>query len=163
MSDQMSIRSRFPHRRWRSVVVLLALPAMLYGQSVPAQVLAEPVSELSRIFPVPAYLLADNSLQFRNRGLAESAALQSRTGDTEEPSRWRPALLASAGLAATAALVAYWSTNKADEAYNRYLRSAGQTRQEKMLDRAERHDRIAGAGFLIMEAGLVLTARFVFF
>jgi len=77
--------------------------------------------------------------------------------------RWRPALVASAGLAVTGAVVAYWSTHKAEDAYDRYLHSAGATRQQDSLDRAESYDRIAGTGFFVMEAGLVLTARFVFF
>ena len=87
------------------------------------------------------------------------------TGDTVngDGGRWRPALVASAGLAVTGAAVAYWSTHKAEHAYGRYLHSAGATRQQDALDHAERYDRIAGTGFFLMEAGLVLTARFVFF
>ena len=80
-----------------------------------------------------------------------------------ETDRRRPALWASVGLAAGGAAVAYWSTNRAEAAYERYLRSAGEHRQQAALDRAERHDRSAGAAFLVMEAGLVLTARFAFY
>lgn len=101
--------------------------------------------------------------------LAEPRASGNRRGGERavrgqaQGSRLRPALLASAGLALTGAAVAYWSTHKADAAYDRYLHSAGTRRQQRALDRAERFDRVAGAAFLVMEAGLVLTARFVFF
>lgn len=162
------IWSRLWDRLWHGVFAVFLLPVMLQGQSLPAP--EESAPELPRTLPVPAYvttahLTSGNSLRSKgsSAGPTVSASPGSRAGNSQDSSRWRPALFASAGLAATAALVAYWSTNEADEAYDRYLHSAGQTRQDKMLDRAERHDRIAGAGFLIMEAGLVLTARFVFF
>ena len=76
---------------------------------------------------------------------------------------WRPALAASAAVAVAGAAVAWWSTAEADAAYDRYLRSAGARRQQQAFERAERHDRIAGAAFLAMEAGIVLTACLVFF
>ena len=76
---------------------------------------------------------------------------------------WRPALAATAVLAVTGAAVAYWSTGEADAEYDRYLRSAGARRQQQAFERAERYDRIAGAAFLAMEAGVVLTACLVFF
>ena len=76
---------------------------------------------------------------------------------------WRPAVAATAALAVTGAAVAYWSTSEADAAYDRYLRSAGAGRQQQAFERAERYDRIAGAAFLAMEAGVVLTACLVFF
>ncbi|MCY3739275.1 MAG: hypothetical protein OXG13_22965 [Gemmatimonadaceae bacterium] len=76
---------------------------------------------------------------------------------------WRPALVATAALAVTGAAVAWWSTGEADAAYDRYLRSAGSQRQQRAFERAERYDRIAGAAFLAMEAGVVLTACLVFF
>ena len=78
-------------------------------------------------------------------------------------SLWRPALVASAAMAVGAAAVAYWSSDEADAAYDRYLRSAGAGRQQQALERAERYDRIAGAAFVAMEAGIVLTACLVFF
>ena len=80
-----------------------------------------------------------------------------------QESFWRPALAATAALAVTGAAVAYWSTSEADAAYDRYLRSAGARRQQQAFERAERYDRIAGAAFLAMEAGVVLTACLVFF
>ncbi len=76
---------------------------------------------------------------------------------------WRGAVLASAAVAATSAAVAHWSSGKGDDAYDRYLSSAGEKRREDAFDDAERYDRIAGAAFVAMEAGLVLTAYFVFF
>ncbi|MBT3345046.1 MAG: hypothetical protein HN712_11330 [Gemmatimonadetes bacterium] len=79
------------------------------------------------------------------------------------PGLWRRTVLASAALAATSAVVAHWSSGQGDEAYDRYLSSAGEKRREDAFDAAERYDRIAGVAFLAMEAGLVLTTYFVFF
>ncbi|HCV25167.1 MAG: hypothetical protein CME13_15450 [Gemmatimonadetes bacterium] len=76
---------------------------------------------------------------------------------------FRRAVLASAALAATSAAIAHWSSGRGDEAYDRYLSSAGEQRREDAFDEAERYDRIAGAAFFAMEAGLVLSAYFVFF
>ena len=89
---------------------------------------------------------------------------RAQTTPPQGPERfWRPSLAATAALAVTGAAVAWWSTGEADAAYDRYLRSAGAQRQQQAFERAERHDRIAGAAFLAMEAGIVLTACLVFF
>ena len=59
--------------------------------------------------------------------------------------------------------MAWWSREKADRAYGKYMRSASARRQEKQFDRSERYDRIAGTAFIGMEAGLVLTSYLLFF
>lgn len=87
-----------------------------------------------------------------------------QTNPPPPPERsWRPALAATAAVAVAGAAVGWWSTGEADAAYDRYLRSAGARRQQQAFERAERYDRIAGAAFLAMEAGVVLTACLVFF
>ena len=109
-------------------------------------------------------------LRPRGMGPSRTAALQPlarerpprQTSQSKRQSAWRPALVASAVLAVSGAAVAYWSTDEADAAYDRYLRSAGSRRQQQALERAERYDRIAGAAFVAMEAGIVLTACLVF-
>ncbi len=93
--------------------------------------------------------------------MAKDPATQQGTGKGRIV--WRPALAASAALAVAGAALAYWSTDEADAAYDRYLRSAGARRQQQTFERAERYDRIAGAAFLAMEAGIVLSACLVFF
>ena len=99
--------------------------------------------------------------------LVAGERLSQQRARTKPPQRtetiWRPALAATAALAVTGAAVAWWSTGEADAAYDRYLRSAGSQRQQQAFERAERYDRIAGAAFLAMEAGVVLTACLVFF
>ncbi len=99
--------------------------------------------------------------------LVAGERLSQQRAQTKPPQRtetiWRPALAATAALAVTGAAVAWWSTGEADAAYDRYLRSAGARRQQQAFERAERYDRIAGAAFLTMEAGVVLTACLVFF
>lgn len=121
-----------------------------------------------RWLPVPAHAVAPDVTGLLHDAEAEeatTAAVAGRTSgrDEDRGPRLRRAVLASAGLAVAGALVAYWNHNEAEAAYDRYLRSAGQARQEAALDDAERHDRIAGAGFLLMEVGLVLSARVLFF
>ena len=53
--------------------------------------------------------------------------------------------------------MAYWSKREADDAYRAYLTAASVRRQRKLFQRAERYDRIAGAAFVGMEAGLAIT------
>jgi hypothetical protein len=95
----------------------------------------------------------------RTNGAASYARLESGS----KRSIWRRTVIASAALAAGGAAIAHWSSGRGDDAYDRYLSSAGERRREDAFDEAERYDRIAGAAFLVMEAGLVLTAYFVFF
>lgn len=124
------------------------------------------------VLPLPSHVLAASQGPFqllpvdvtkKPGNWQGSGGAQIKAGDEDDGYGLRPALLASAGLALTGGFIAYWSTHEAEAAYDRYLHSAGTRRQQKALDRAERFDRLAGAGFLVMEAGLVLTARFVFF
>ena len=76
-----------------------------------------------------------------------------REGDRRRVNRLHASVLFAVG----SGLVAYWSKREADEAYEAYLASASVRRQRKLFQRAERYDRIAGAAFLGMEAGLALT------
>ena len=152
--------------------ILIAALILLLAQWASAQPVADPDDVADSPSVVLPQMLPSSSAFAWSTGTVPpgrmSVALQrSQTPPDSEEGResghFRPALVASAGLAVTGALLAYWSTNEAEQAYERYLHSAGASRQQDALDRAERHDRIAGAGFLLMEAGLVLTARFVFF
>ena len=104
----------------------------------------------------------------KERWQAQAAAAQGRgmvrQGDGgEEGSRPRARLYLSAALALGGGALARWSKHRADEAYESYLRSAGIRRRERQFERAQRYDRIAGAAFVAMEAGIALTTYFVFF
>ena len=59
--------------------------------------------------------------------------------------------------------MAYWSRERADAAYDRYLRSASTVRQQRELADAKRFDRIAGAAFVGMEVGIVFSSYLLFF
>jgi hypothetical protein len=147
------------------LISLCLTPVLLHGAP---PVLEETVPDtLRRILPVPQHALGADSVPLASVSLLHNRATASRNSGRDSGSDgsrlWRPALVASAGLAVTGAVVAYWSNRQAGEAYDRYLHSAGAARQQDSLDRAERYDRLAGASFLVMEAGIVLTARFVFF
>ena len=72
-------------------------------------------------------------------------------------------LYLSAALTVGAGLVAYWSKEKADEAYDCYLHSASAKRQNEFYAQAHRYDRLAGTAFIGMEAGLVLSSYLLFF
>ncbi|MBI2503322.1 MAG: hypothetical protein HYW07_08820 [Candidatus Latescibacteria bacterium] len=90
-------------------------------------------------------------------GEGEASAAKPR-----EP-RLRPRLYFSMGLALVAGGTAWWSERRADRAYDKYLHSASFQRQRDQFRRAERYDRMAGAAFVFMEAGIVLTTYLVFF
>ena len=97
---------------------------------------------------------------------AEQPKLGQRSMPTASPSkekRSRKKLYLSAALAVGAGAVAYWSKERADAAYDRYLRSASAVRQQRELDAAKRFDRVTGAAFIGMEVGLVLSSYLLFF
>lgn len=75
----------------------------------------------------------------------------------------RRRLYLTAALVTSSGVVAWWSKERADRAYDRYLRAASLRRQEQQFERVERYDRIAGAAFIGMEAGLVMTTYLIFF
>ena len=91
---------------------------------------------------------------------------QDRVGDDRQKevrSRFPAPLYLSAALTVSAAAVARLSKDRADDAYETYLKSAGRQRQQSHFEEAERYDRIAGAAFAVMEAGLVWSVYLLFF
>ena len=102
----------------------------------------------------------------RYRAQVISAPKQTRrlkqTAD-EKRLRLSAQLVASASISLAAAAVAHISTQRADDAYDRYLKSASLRRQKAQFDRAERYDRLSGAAFALMEAGIVWSAYQLFF
>lgn len=84
-------------------------------------------------------------------------------GTSERGQRRSGRLYASAILAVGSGLLAYWSKREADGAYAGYLAAASVRRQRRLFQRAERYDRIAGAAFLGMEAGLAITIYLALF
>ena len=92
--------------------------------------------------------------------------VRTRPAATAAPSkekRSRKKLYLSAALAVGAGAVAYWSKERADAAYDRYLRSASTKRQQRELAAAKDFDRVAGTAFVGMEVGLVLSSYLLFF
>ena len=77
--------------------------------------------------------------------------------------RSRKKLYLSAALAVGAGVVAYWSKERADAAYDRYLRSASVVRQQRELDAAKHFDRVTGMAFVGMEVGIVVSSYLLFF
>ena len=90
---------------------------------------------------------------------------QKKQARSETPTmrRSRSRLLLSSVLTIGAGALAYWSKERADKAYSRYLRSANVERQQRQFDRAERFDRVSGAAFVSMEIGLIYTSYLLFF
>ncbi len=66
-------------------------------------------------------------------------------------------------VSAGTALSAWWSEQRANDAYDRYMRSAGLARQQRAFARAERYDRLTGASLLGMQLGLIYTAYVYFY
>ena len=116
---------------------------------------AEPLELPRRLAPLEAALAA-----VENVGAVREPPL--RVGSSEEK-RSRKKLYLSAALAVGAGAVAYWSKERADAAYDRYLRSASVERQQRELADAKRFDRLAGAAFVGMEVGIVLSSYLLFF
>ena len=125
-----------------------------------------------------ALLTPLGAMELPRRLLVVEAALEAQFAQREElnvlpvqiastakikKKRSRKALYLSAALTASFSAVAYWSKERADAAYDRYLHSANIERQDKEFDKAKRMDRIAGASFVGMEAGLVLSSYLLFF
>ena len=119
---------------------------------------------LPKVFPA----LRPGSLQMVSAERSRTRLLQlSSPGSGAERKTGKPRLTTrlylSAGMAVSSGLVAWWSKERADRAYQRYLHAASGRRQEKQFERAERFDRIAGAAFVGMEVGLAFTTYLVFF
>ena len=83
--------------------------------------------------------------------------------DSPKKKRSRKKLYLSAALAVGAGVVAYWSKERADAAYDRYLRSASVARQQRELDAAKHFDRVTGMAFVGMEVGIVVSSYLLFF
>ena len=120
---------------------------------------AEPLELPRRLVQLEAALAAQWAEQPRLR--QQSIATTSEAPPKEKRSRKR--LYLSAALAVGAGAVAYWSKERADAAYDRYLRSASTKRQQRELAAAKDFDRVAGTAFVGMEVGLVLSSYLLFF
>ena len=116
---------------------------------------AEPLDLPRRLAPLEAALAA-----VENVGAVREPPL--RVGSSEKK-RSRKKLYLSAALAVGAGAVAYWSKERADAAYDRYLRSASTKRQQRELADAKHFDRVAGAAFVGMEVGIVVSSYLLFF
>jgi hypothetical protein len=113
-------------------------------------------AELSRVLPATA-ILAKTTVPDQTRPAA------TRVTRSRPRSRPRLRLAAAAGLALGCGAVAWWTKERADHAYARYLDAAGPRRQSREFSRAERYDRLSGTALLGMEAGLLLTSYWLFY
>ena len=69
----------------------------------------------------------------------------------------------SAAFAVSSGVLAWLGKREADDSYDRYLGAAGGERQKTQFDRAERYDRLSGAAYVAMEAGILMSVYFTFF
>lgn len=133
----------------------------------------KPFAGLEAVLPVPAWhtgsmALAEPPLSAFRRSAASPVPvpLSSARAGPREPQplglRSRRFYLGLA-LSTGAGLLAWWSEERADTAYARYMRSAGLARQRDEFALAERYDRLAGAAFLGMQLGLGYTTYVLFF
>lgn len=120
---------------------------------------AEPLELPRRLGQLEAALAA----QWAERPMLGQRSLPTTSAAPSKKKRSRKKLYLSAALAVGAGAVAYWSKERADAAYDRYLRSASAARQQRELDAAKHFDRLAGAAFVGMEVGLVLSSYLLFF
>ena len=120
------------------------------------------------LFPAHEGRDGHRQLRFPIPGKARNSPLSRREGAGENReegvrSRLSAPFYLSAALTVSAAAVARLSKERADDAYETYLRSAGRQRQQSHFEEAERYDRIAGAAFAVMEAGVVWSLYLLFF
>ena len=120
---------------------------------------AEPLELPRQLAPLEASLAVEWAE--RPVRLARMRSMAAKTPSKKKRSRKK--LYVSAVLAVGAGAVAYWSKERADAAYNRYLRSASVARQQRELAAAKRFDRVTGTAFVGMEVGLVLSSYLLFF
>ena len=112
-----------------------------------------------RLAPLETALAA----QWADQPLLRQQSMPTASAVSSKKKRSRKKLYLSAALAVGAGAVAYWSKERADAAYDRYLRSASVVRQQRELDEAKHFDRVAGMAFVGMEVGLVLSSYLLFF
>ena len=120
---------------------------------------AEPLELPRRLAPLEAALAA----QWAERPMLRQRSMPAASAAPSKEKRSRKKLYLSAALAVGAGAVAYWSKERADSAYDRYLRSASTKRQQRELAAAKDFDRVAGTAFVGMEVGLVLSSYLLFF
>ena len=120
---------------------------------------AEPLDLPRRLPQLDAALAA----QWAERPMLRQRSMPTMSAVPSKEKRSRKKLYLSVALAVGAGVVAYWSKERADAAYDRYLRSASVTRQGRELDAAKHFDRVAGAAFVGMEVGIVVSSYLLFF
>ena len=120
---------------------------------------AEPLELPRQLVQLDAAL----AVQWAERPRLKQQSMPTASAVPSKEKRSRKKLYLSAALAVGGGVVAYWSKERADAAYERYLRSASVARQQRELDAAKHFDRIAGAAFVGMEVGLVLSSYLLFF
>ena len=120
---------------------------------------AAPLELPRRLAPLEATL----ATQWAERPMLRQRSMPTTSAAPTKKKRSRKKLYLSAALAVGAGVVAYWSKERADAAYDRYLRSASVARQQRELDEAKHFDRVAGMAFVGMEVGLVLSSYLLFF
>ena len=145
---------------WLAAVIMLAASPVTAEQPAPRPDTSA-WSPLPRVLPAMYQAMPSDGHALSNGG----AGRWIRGSERLNERRFQPGKAAdlSAGLALTGGVLAWLSKREADDAYDRYLHSAGSERQRTEFDRAERYDRLSGAAFAAMEAGILLTAYFTFF
>ncbi len=106
-------------------------------------------------------VVLENQFATRSQSAERQVSVESVAQKKEKRSRKR--LYLAAALTLGVGCFAQWSKHQADAAYDRYLYSANQVRQEREFAKAERFDRIAGAAFVGLEIGVVLNSYLLFF
>ena len=127
--------------------------------AVGAPTWAEPLELPRRLVQLDAALAA----QWAERPMLRQRSMSTTAAAPSKKKRSRKKLYLSAALAMGAGAVAYWSKERANAAYDRYLRSASIARQQRELDAAKHFDRVTGTAFVGMEVGLILSSYLLFF
>jgi hypothetical protein len=148
----MNIRPFLPLMMVLCVSGQVWLPARLWGKEIAPRFAPCCVEEAPSNAPEVLALFDKSGAQ--EKGLQPDRSVDSLL--------FKPLLLSAAWTVGMGAL-AYWSKDRADRAYRSYMSSANAQSQKRYFDRAQRSDRLAGASFIGMEVGIVLTSYLAFF
>ena len=139
--------------------ISLALCALLCAQTVLPAALSS--AELERRFVRCCIEISPQRQQ--KLAAATAGRMAAVAKERKDEPRARRQLLLSAAWTLGMGALAYWSKERADSAYQRYLESANTLSQQRYFERAERYDRIAGTAFVGMEVGVLFTSYLLFF
>ena len=155
------------YRKSMLVMVFVLLPVLLGAEgNGQGKYSVERLQEMNRITRVTLFSPAYQSLNKQSwQALMEkkfNLQKQQKRNYKDTAPENRKGLYWGTALAVVGGTLAWWSKNKADAAYDKYLHVVSRKRQATAIDRAKRFDRLSGGALALMEIGVVCSVYFTF-